>query len=255
MKKNIKKIILSFISIIAFPFKIIPTYVRRNILFSFLVIESRVSNSKKSLENLFLLKDKLEILINERALRYGKGEHPKHKLIRYHDYFVSNIPDHSNVLDIGCGYGAVARSVAKKVKGVTVTGVDNNKERLNQARLNNHIENLDFIYGDILKLSNKKQYDVVVMSNILEHIEDRVNFIKKIMVFYLPKKILIRVPLFERHWEVPMRKELGINYFSDSTHFIEHTKEEFKKEMDDAGLRIDGIEIIWGEIWAKCEPQ
>ena len=255
MNKNIKKIILSFISIISFPLKVIPTYIRRNILFSLLVIESRVSNSKKSLKNLFLLKDKLEILINERALRYGEGEHPKHKLMKYHDYFVSNITEHSAVLDIGCGYGAVARSIAEKVKGVVVTGIDNNKERLNQAKLNNHMENLDFIYEDILETNNKKKYDVIVMSNVLEHIDERVNFIKKIMILFSPKTILIRVPLFERHWEVAMRKELGINYFSDSTHFIEHTREEFKKEMNDAGLRIDGIEIVWGEIWAKCTPQ
>ena len=179
------------------------------------------------------MKDKLEILINERALRYGEGEHPKHKLMKYHDYFVSNITEHSAVLDIGCGYGAVARSIAEKVKGVVVTGIDNNKERLNQAKLNNHMENLDFIYEDILETNNKKKYDVIVMSNVLEHIDERVNFIKKIMILFSPKTILIRVPLFERHWEVAMRKELGINYFSDSTHFIEHTREEFKKEMNE----------------------
>jgi len=255
MNKNIKKIILNFISIIAFPFQVIPTYIRRNILFSLLVIESRVSNSKKSLKNLFLLKDKLETLINERALRYGEGEHPKHKLMKYHDYFVSNITDHSTVLDIGCGYGAVARSIAEKVKGVIVTGIDNNNERLNQAKLNNHLENLEFIYGDILEIDNEKKYDVIVMSNILEHIEKRVDFLKKIMQSVSPKIILIRVPLFERNWETAMRKELGINYFSDSTHFIEHSREEFKKEINDAELRIDTIEILWGEIWAKCTPR
>ena len=54
--------------------------------------------------------------------------------MKYHDYFISNITDHSTVLDIGCGYGAVAKSIAKKVKGVTVTGIDNNSERLNQAK-------------------------------------------------------------------------------------------------------------------------
>lgn len=255
MNKNIKRIILSFISIIAFPFKVIPASIRRNILFSLLVIESRVSNSRISLKNLFLLKDKLEILINERALRYGKGEHPKHKLIKYHDYFISNITDNSTVLDIGCGYGAVARSIAEKVKGVVVTGIDNNKERLNQAKLNNHMANLDFIYGDILEVNHKKKYDVIVMSNILEHIEERVDFIKKIVQSVSPKIILIRIPSFERNWEIAMRKELGINYFSDSTHFIEYTREEFKKEINDTGLRIDAIETIWGEIWAKCSPQ
>jgi len=254
MNKQVKEIILQVISVIALPFRVFPSFVRRSILFSFLVIESRISAPKKTLKNLFLLKDKLEMLINERALAYGEGEHPKHILMKYHDYFISNISDGSTVLDIGCGYGAVARSIAEKVNGVSVTGIDNNKERLNQAKLNNRMKNLDFIYADIMEINNKKKYDVIVMSNVLEHIEERVNFIKKIMILFSPKTILIRVPLFERHWEVAMRKELGINYYSDSTHFIEHTKEEFKNEIKNSGLRIDNMEIVWGEIWVKCIP-
>jgi len=154
MNKNIKKIILIFISIIAFPLKLIPESIRRNILFSLLVIESRVCNSKKTLKNLFLLKDKLEILINERALKYGEGQHPKHKLMKYHDYFINNIPNDSSVLDIGCGYGAVAINIAKKVKGVVVTGIDNDRDRLNQAKSNNHLKNLSFIFGDVLEIKN-----------------------------------------------------------------------------------------------------
>ena len=83
----------------------------------------------------------------------------------------------------------------------------------------------------------------------------RVYFLKKIVQSFSPKTILIRVPLYERNWEIPMRKELGINYFSDSTHFIEHSKDTFKKEISNAELKIDSIEILWGEIWAKCIPQ
>ena len=254
MNRQVKEIILQVISVIALPFRVFPSFVRRSIVFSFLVIESRISAPKKTLRNLFLLKDKLEMLINERASVYGEGEHPKHILMKYHDYFISNISDDSTVLDIGCGHGAVAKSIAKKIKGVVVTGIDNNKERLNQAKLNNRLKNIDFIYGDILEISGEKKYDVIVLSNVLEHIEERVNFIKKIIILFSPKTILVRVPLFERHWEVAMRKKLEINYFSDSTHFIEHTKEEFENEINDAGLRIDDIKILWGEIWARCSP-
>lgn len=254
MNKNIKKITLKFISIIAWPFNIIPDNWRRNILFAFLVIESRIKNPKNTLKNLLQLKDKLDLLINERALIYGGGEHPKHTLMKYHDYFISNIPDNSKVLDLGCGYGAVARSIAINVKGVTVTGIENDKERFNQAKLNNNLENLDFIYGDALEITNNTKWDVIVMSNILEHIDERVKFLKKIKELLIPGIILIRVPLFERNWEIAFRKELGINYFSDSTHYIEHTKQEFRNEINAASLKIDDMQILWGEIWAKCRP-
>ena len=67
-----------------------------------------------------------------------------------------------------------------------------------------------------------------------------------------PSQILIRVPLFERHWQVPMRRELGVSYFSDPTHYIEHTLDEFAGEIDAAGLEITERLTLWGEIWAVC---
>ena len=252
MNIKVKRTILYFVLILSKPFRIIPAFIRRNILFSLLLIESRILSPKETLKNLFLLKDKLEMLINERALTYGEGEHPKHRLMKYHDYFISNISENSSVLDIGCGYGAVARSIAKKVKGVVVTGIDNDKNRLDQAILNNRLKNLNFIYGDVLKISGDKKYDVVLMSNVLEHVEKRVDFLKKIINLIDPKVILIRVPLFERSWEVAIRKELDVNYFSDSTHFIEHTLEEFENEIKTSCLKIDDMQILWGEIWARC---
>jgi hypothetical protein len=93
------------------------------------------------------------------------------------------------------------------------------------------------------------------MSNVLEHIEERVDFLQGLIKKINPHRILIRVPLFERHWHIPMRKELGVGYFSDQTHFIEHTLEEFSYEMQQAGLDIISQDIHWGEIWAVTQPR
>ena len=60
------------------------------------------------------------------------------------------------------------------------------------------------------------------------------------------------MPAFERSWEVPMRQRLSINYFSDNDHKIEHTLEEFFKEMESTGLIPDKVYTIWGEIWSVC---
>jgi len=64
---------------------------------------------------------------------------------------------------------------------------------------------------------------------------------------------LIRVPLFERDWQMPLRKELKINYYSDYDHKIEHTLQEFNNEVKMSGLQIKEIKTIWGEIWANCQ--
>jgi hypothetical protein len=61
------------------------------------------------------------------------------------------------------------------------------------------------------------------------------------------------VPHFERDWKIPMRKELGLNYFSDAEHFIEHCLDEMNVELAEAGLRPIVTQTLWGEIWMCCE--
>ena len=70
---------------------------------------------------------------------------------------------------------------------------------------------------------------------------------------FKPSLFLIRVPDFERDWSIPLKKEMGIYYFSDKTHFIEHTEEEFREEIKRAGLKVKSLTKNWSEIWAECE--
>jgi hypothetical protein len=56
--------------------------------------------------------------------------------------------------------------------------------------------------------------------------------------------------MFERDWQVPLKKELGIPYTLDPTHQIEYTEDEFKEEIYNAGFKIKELCINWGEFWA-----
>ena len=40
--------------------------------------------------------------------------HPKHKIIKYHDFFLENINETDKVLDLGCGIGHLTYDIAKK---------------------------------------------------------------------------------------------------------------------------------------------
>ena len=205
------------------------------------------------MKRLFTIVDVLDVVISERATAMeGGGEHPKHRLTRYHDFFIERIAPGSRVLDIGCGYGAVARSIARGVEGATVVAIDFNAESIAQACAKDNPPNLEFVAGDALFDLPAGPWDVVVLSNVLEHIDERVDFLRRLVEVAAPASILVRVPLFERHWHLPMRRELGANYFSDSTHHIEHTLEEFAAEMDMAGLAVVEQRTCWGEIWARC---
>lgn len=247
-----RKILLAVANGISPLWRIIPGSLRELFITGLYILESR-GNIKGGMARLFLLQDKLLWVINERAMIYGKGEHPKHRLTKYHDFFCDNIGPQKNVLDIGCGYGAVSRSIAKKNPSCTVTGVDRNPERLAQAEVENAYSNLSFIEADVCMTMPTKKYDVIVLSNVLEHIDDRVDFLQSILSKTEAKAVLIRVPNFERDWTIPLRKEINVGYFSDEEHFIEHTMDELMHELREAGLNPVTVTTLWGEIWARCE--
>lgn len=210
-------------------------------------------NPTNDLKKLFKIKDDLEKIINNRAIEFGRGEHPKHYLTGYHDFFVENIKDGESVLDIGCGYGALARSIAINKPNSKVLGIDYDTDRYNQAVNSKNPSNLKFIFGDANKISLEMSFDVVVLSNILEHINDRVKFMITLQENSKAKKYLIRVPCYERDWQVPLREQIGLNYFNDDDHKIEHKLVEFKEEVINFNLNIMSVITKWGEIWAVCE--
>ncbi len=255
MRQTGKRTTLAAAWILSLPYRIVPAGLRRVLLFGLATLESRIGAPEDSLRRLFALQDDIERLINERAMALGNGVHPKHRLMRYHDFFVERIPAGSRVLDIGCGYGAVARSIARRVANVEVTGIDMYEMLIAQAQAADNPANLTFLVVDALDALPDCAWDTVVLSNILEHIDERVAFLTRLRTALTPQQILIRVPLFERNWQIPMRRELGVNYFSDRTHHIEHRLDEFDQEIAAAGLKIRERLTPWGEIWATCQPR
>lgn len=247
-----KKLILFLADTLSIIWKLVPTKFRIGIVTGFMIIESRSGSITDVFKSLFKIRDNLDWVINDRAMFYGQGEHPKHRLTNYHNFFIQRIHKNDKVLDIGCGYGAVARSIANARPESQVLGVDMDTARLDQARKAKNPSNLKFIVADATKDLPTDKWDVVVLSNVLEHINDRVAFLRKIKIAVDPKKFLIRVPNFERDWQMALRKEIGAYYFSDLDHKIEHTIKEFENEISLSGLTIINISTPWGEIWAEC---
>ena len=90
---------------------------------------------------------------------------------------------------------------------------------------------------------------------MLEHLDDRVGFLRETVTRTGASRVLVRVPLFERDWRVPLKRELGVDYRLDPTHRIEYTQEEFDAEMAAADFVVDERQVRWGEIWAVCRPR
>jgi 2-polyprenyl-3-methyl-5-hydroxy-6-metoxy-1,4-benzoquinol methylase len=180
------------------------------------------------------------------AIMENKGTHPKHRIMSYHDFFVDNIETKDNVLDIGCGNGFLAFDVAGKAK--KVVGIDIEKKNIIVARKRYKKNNLNFIVGDATIIDFPEEMDVIILSNVLEHIKNRIDFLKKVKI--ISPKILIRVPLITRSWLAVYLKEKGREYRLDETHFIEYTEENFKLEIEKSGMKIESFYTKWGELYA-----
>ena len=248
-----RRIILKALGLVSIFWRLIPNRLRRSFFFLFLILESRGKSKQKSLKNLFAIEDKLNLVVNERALALGNGVHPKHRLIGYHDFFIENLHSCRSILDIGCGYGSVARSIAIALPNSQVVGIDNDFERFSRASEMPSLPNLKFELSDIKTFKPDNSFDAVILSNVLEHLDDRVEILKFIQETTQSSRFLIRVPLFERHWTVPMRQELGVNFFQDEDHKIEHTLDQFCDEVISANFQIRTLVTRWGEIWSVCE--
>jgi 2-polyprenyl-3-methyl-5-hydroxy-6-metoxy-1,4-benzoquinol methylase len=240
-----------FRHLFALPFRFLPGAIRYRLIQIILTAEGK-RPPKDALRALFKIDDHLTWCINNATVEYANGIHVKHRLMKYHDFFVDRILPNEKVMDLGCGYGAVAHSVASRT-GAQVTGIDLNPKNIAQAKANYKLANLTFIEGDVFKDLPNETFDTIVFSNVLEHIEHRVDFLTTVQEQLTPKRWLIRVPMFNRDWRVPLRQELGITYFSDGTHFTEYTRESFEQEMQEAQLTITHIQINWGEIWAEVK--
>ena len=180
------------------------------------------------------------------AIKIEGGLHPKHRLMDYHKFFIDNINPGDMVLDIGCGIGALAFDIAKKA--AEVTGIDLNERSIKAAKEKFSAPNIKYIVGDALKSLPDKKFDVIILSNVLEHIENRVEFLNKIKS--QSSKVLIRVPMINRDWITLYKKELGLEWKLDKSHFTEYTLESFEDELKKANLKLTKYSIQFGEIWA-----
>jgi SAM-dependent methyltransferase len=183
-------------------------------------------------------------------MHYGGGIHTKHRHTRYHDFFVQRIAAGDYVLDIGCGNGALAYDVAERA-GAFVLGIDISASSIALAQDRYAHSQVEYRVGDAQQAFPEGPFDVVILSNVLEHLCGRLEFLRRLRESARPSRILVRVPLFERDWRVPLRKELGCEWRLDPTHETEYTLESFREEIEAVGLTIKDQQVRWGEIWAE----
>jgi SAM-dependent methyltransferase len=186
----------------------------------------------------------------------NNGVHPKHRIMKYKEWFVDNIQCNDVVLDVGCNTGMMPKVMSEKAK--FVYGIEIENKHIEEALNLRKKDNIEYICADATtyNYSDCMPVDVVTLSNVLEHIENRVEFLQKLtnkIKWNDVKTFLIRVPMIDREWITLYKKELGIEYRLDRTHFIEYTFDSFKNELTQSGINIASYHIKFGEIYAVCK--
>lgn len=201
---------------------------------------------KKGIKFLIRLQDRVQtfvlstIKLSEKA--DNNGIHPKHRVTDFHAFFLENISPEDKVLEVGCSLGDISHVLSSKAK--MVTGLDIRQEAISKAQTRFKEKNLEFVKKDFFDYSEEKIFDVVVLSNILEHISDRIVFLKK--AASLGKKLLIRVPAYDRDWMVAYKKELKLDWRLNRDHKLEYDKKTFLEELAEARLKVQSVDCKWG---------
>jgi SAM-dependent methyltransferase len=215
---------------------------------------ARRREPRESLRALLALQDELFRRTDMLAIDLDGGVHAKHRIMRYHDFFVERVREGETVLDVGCGKAELAYDLAERARAY-VTGIDVNPDVLAFARSRFISERLELVDADARTWVPGRSFDVVVLSNVLEHIDDRVGFLRRLTAVARPNRFLVRVPVLERDWSVGLRRELGLFHYSDPTHFTEYDGSQLTAELAAAGLEPVEVQQHWGELWAVAQPQ
>jgi 2-polyprenyl-3-methyl-5-hydroxy-6-metoxy-1,4-benzoquinol methylase len=133
----------------------------------------------------------------KRLKRFGKAA--SYDRLAYHNYqiqigeyylqnFVRPCRAGKRVLDIGCGEGGVLTPFERA--GYECTGLEFSPERVNYAREQGS-SNIKFIQGNIEEFSFNQKFDVVLMLDVIEHLNQKSQALLNIKKILSPKGIVI----------------------------------------------------------------
>jgi SAM-dependent methyltransferase len=80
-----------------------------------------------------------------------------------------NLEPGKTVLDLGCGTGITSIFMARQ--GCKVTGVDFAENLIEYAKEHNSNKNTDYIVGDITDIRLEKPFDLICLTDVIEHID------------------------------------------------------------------------------------
>lgn len=173
------------------------------------------------------------------------------------EFITNNISRTETVLDLGCKQGDISKLISAKAKHVL--GIDFDENAIHEAKSKHHqIKNLDFTCSEAYKYleTTTENFDTLILSHILEHIDNPSEFLKKFSPFF--KKIYIEIPDFDASYLNHYREKLNSQLiYTDNDHVFEFDRNEIKQLIETCNLSIDIVEYRYGvqKIWCSHNKQ
>lgn len=175
--------------------------------------------------------------IYKKNFRYDKNKRLQEEFLIAH---LNSIPgSFKSVLELGCGFGRITKLLLTNYSTITEylavdispDQIENAKTLITSTKLPNEVK-LDFRVSDIQSLKLDKEYDLVILSEVLLHIlpTDIDSIIKKLIT--LSKKHIINIDWYED--EPPKNQAL---------HNFIHQYEAIYKKYTDPSTTIKRIPI------------
>jgi len=98
------------------------------------------------------------------------------------------------VLEIGCGTGELSHSIAARLPGARITGLDLSGKFIEAASTSYKLTNLDYTQGDLLSpgFTGSAKYDYIIGNGILHHLNENIDLaLEKLQSFLKPRGKLV----------------------------------------------------------------
>jgi|FLYL01.1.fsa_nt_gi SAM-dependent methyltransferase len=139
------------------------------------------------------------------------------------------------ILDLGCGSGGTLAFLRGRID-CEVLGVEMEESLAAVARG----RELPVVVGDLFRLELGREFDVALMLDVLEHIEDDKGALIKGASFVRPGgTMLVTVPAYRWLWS---------GHDERNRHFRRYTRRELVRLAKEAGLSVERIGYVFGGL-------
>lgn len=164
---------------------------------------------------------------------YFKPQTKMEILSNYYQWYYSLLNKYlgDRIIDLGCGKGMLLNRIHSIQKCSLVVGVDISKYNIDYNLMKN-IENAELYCADFatfdFSILTTKNIDTILLLDVLEHMENDVDFLKKIF-FHMSKGTRLII-------KVPNSQFMFCEIDRASGHYRRYSKDELNRKCETVGL-------------------